>query len=376
MKKALIVSFSLLLSLALLSAAAGDTCLWSRAEPLHESYDGILYIRKQVESPRKMDIRAMRIDTETPGIRFYSTPRSEEWGEKIGDTGFHVETRRERTDNFIANARSRGIRVAAAVNASGWRPWPRSPWNVDASGLLVSLGELVSPGDGRASFIENKDFAVRMDRAGPDYDISNIRSAVTGFAFVLEDGEVIPGNATLHPRTGIGISEDKRYVYFMTIDGRQPEVSRGATTAEVGEWLHRFGSHKGINMDGGGSTTMAWWDPAAEASEILNSTSDAYPRHVASNIGVCVVEASLELEISGHGMVTISYPDTTAAGNGAYFEAHYSIDEKITLTAESFDDNNYVFTRWVIDGNTRENNELTVNARPDGRVTAIFTKKP
>lgn len=208
MKKVLIVSFAFLAYLSLLSPVAAETCLWSNAESLHESYDGILYVRKQVEYPRKMDIRAMRIDIKNPRIRFYSTPRAKEWGERIGDTGFHVETRRERTDNFIANARSRGIRVAAAINASGWRPWPRSPWNVDSSGLLVSLGTMVSPGDGGASFIENENFTVRMDTTGPGYDINNIRTAVTGFSFVLEDGEVIPGNTALHPRTGIGVSED------------------------------------------------------------------------------------------------------------------------------------------------------------------------
>ncbi len=147
-KKILLIFFAFLLSISLLSPVAADTCLWSNAESLHERWEGILHVRKQVESPRKMQINTLRIDTHDPGIRFYATPRAEGWGEPIGGEGLLVETRRERTDNFIAGARERGIKVVAAINASGWRPWPRSPWEVDASGLLVSLGVMVSPGDG------------------------------------------------------------------------------------------------------------------------------------------------------------------------------------------------------------------------------------
>ena len=58
----------------------------------------------------------------------------------------------------------------------------------------------------------------------------------------------------------------------MTIDGRQL-ASDGATTSEVGAWLKHFGAHTGINMDGGGSTTMAWWNPdgsGTNKSELLN----------------------------------------------------------------------------------------------------------
>ncbi len=82
----------------------------------------------------------------------------------------------------------------------------------------------------------------------------------------------------------------------MTIDGRQL-ASDGATTSEVGAWLKHFGAHTGINMDGGGSTTMAWWNPdrsGTNKSELLNfpvGTACCFPleRTVGSNIGVYYV---------------------------------------------------------------------------------------
>ena len=60
---------------------------------------------------------------------------------------------------------------------------------------------------------------------------------------------------------------------MVAIDGRRYS-RQGATTQELGEWLKKFGADDGINMDGGGSTTLAWWNPQASddaRSELINS---------------------------------------------------------------------------------------------------------
>ncbi len=41
------------------------------------------------------------------------------------------------------------------------------------------------------------------------------------------------------------------------VDGRQPGYSEGATLPEMGNLLKAHGAYTGINMDGGGSSTMA-----------------------------------------------------------------------------------------------------------------------
>jgi hypothetical protein len=59
----------------------------------------------------------------------------------------------------------------------------------------------------------------------------------------------------------------------MVIDGRQPS-SHGATVSEAGSWLLYFGAADGINLDGGGSTTMAFWNEESKLEdkcELLNS---------------------------------------------------------------------------------------------------------
>jgi hypothetical protein len=70
-----------------------------------------------------------------------------------------------------------------------------------------------------------------------------------------------------HPRTAVGVRADGRIV-LVTVDGRQPERSVGMTIAELAALLLELGALEAINMDGGGSTTMA------VRGKVVNSPSD------------------------------------------------------------------------------------------------------
>jgi exopolysaccharide biosynthesis protein len=56
---------------------------------------------------------------------------------------------------------------------------------------------------------------------------------------------------------------------LLVIDGRQKGTSEGATTAEVGEWLRSLGAAEGINLDGGGTTTLVTEGPDGRP-QVLN----------------------------------------------------------------------------------------------------------
>ena len=287
--RALIVS----LVLPCLTHGQLETYDWSVA---NELYPGIKHVEVTVSNPRKMVINAMQIDTATPGLKFYTTGRCSPWAENS------TETQRQRTRDFIRESQTTDKKLVVAINADAWNPWIPAEWdqqtNRDLLGLAVSEGTLVSDGSGTASLIIDRDGTVSMASTSAGYGISDVQTAVSGFVFCLSAGSPLPSGDDLHPRTGTGLSENGRYVYFMTIDGRQPD-SEGATTEEVGSWLKYFGAYTGINMDGGGSTTMAWWDPEATGSDkcrLLNnprgsggygiSTSE---RCVGNNIGVYYV---------------------------------------------------------------------------------------
>jgi phosphodiester glycosidase len=58
-----------------------------------------------------------------------------------------------------------------------------------------------------------------------------------------------------HPRTAIARLKDGRML-IVTVDGRQPGTSVGMPLPELAALLLEFGGSDGINLDGGGSTTM------------------------------------------------------------------------------------------------------------------------
>ena len=159
--------------------------------------------------------------------------------------------------------------MVVAINADAFSPWPAPFDNEHAhrfAGLAVSDGTLVSRGSGTPSLLQTKSGDLRIARTDQNTDTADIELAVSGFGLCLIDGQPQPGGDDLHPRTGLGLSADNRVIVAVTIDGRQP-ASAGATTQEVGQWLKYFGAYQGINMDGGGSTTMAWWDPTASGED-------------------------------------------------------------------------------------------------------------
>jgi len=140
-------------------------------------------------------------------------------------------------------------------------------------GLAISDQVMISEAQGGPSLIVGDDGKLKIAAVRVGDDLSAIQDAVSGFGLCLENGQVLPGDDSLHPRTGLGLSTEGRYLFLMTIDGRQP-ASAGATTSDLGTLLKQAGAMTAINMDGGGSTTLAWWDPTADtdqACQVLNS---------------------------------------------------------------------------------------------------------
>ena len=62
--------------------------------------------------------------------------------------------------------------------------------------------------------------------------------------------------AARHPRTALGLDARRRLAWLVTVDGRQPGFSEGASLDELTDILISLGARDAINLDGGGSTTM------------------------------------------------------------------------------------------------------------------------
>jgi hypothetical protein len=91
------------------------------------------------------------------------------------------------------------------------------------------------------------------------------RSVFTALGFPENPGAAV--FAKRHPRSGIGFSRDGRILYFVTVDGRQNN-SAGMSLPEFAKLMVSLGIAQGLNLDGGGSTTLV------VNGEVVNSPSD------------------------------------------------------------------------------------------------------
>jgi len=83
-------------------------------------------------------------------------------------------------------------------------------------------------------------------------------------------------SVTRHPRSGVGISRDSATLYLVTVDGRQ-ESSSGVSLVEFARVMQNLGIYEGVNLDGGGSTTMV------VNEKVVNHPSDLTGERTISN---------------------------------------------------------------------------------------------
>jgi hypothetical protein len=212
------------------------------ASPWKPVFRGVELADLTAAAPRPMKGHAVRIDLTADGVSFLATPGN---GDAPG------ETDGLKTSTFLAEHK-----LQLAINAAPFGPIHKDERREqDVVGLHVSRGKLVSPGQGAfPALLLTKDNKATV--AAPPFDLAGVENAVGGFHIVLKKGEVQAGDKSVHPRTAAGVSADGKTLVLLVIDGRQLGYSFGATTTEVGEWLKALGCAEGINLDGGGTTTL------------------------------------------------------------------------------------------------------------------------
>ncbi len=279
-------------------ALTGMEINWSKARTVHP---GIELIQLESTLPRLQKINLMRIDLQNKALRFTGTPRDPDWGKPMPDYDkLKIHTRRVRTRDFMLHARKPqdqngpGLNMIVAINAAPWIPWEK-PFDhkyAHPIGVNISDGQVISDSTApRAAFVVYKDGNADIVPSIPKTDYPKINLAASGFFLILQDGNFVEDNYSSNPqpRTAYGLSRDRRYLYLMTIDGRQKDWSLGATIRETAELLKDAGSHNAINMDGGGSATLCYWDAEQKKPVVLNRHSkDSYERPVGSSIGICL----------------------------------------------------------------------------------------
>ena len=282
---------------ACLAAAASWGWLNARPQPRPASrtlFQGITYEREARRSPRPMVIHTLTVDLRAPGIAFLVTP---------GDPNAELPVQARTTAQFLED-----FYLQAAVNGDGVTPWyssglldyyPHSGDPVDPIGLSASRGVVYSqdtddeptlcisrtnqarfgtPTGRLYNAISGNLMLVEQGRAAPGLEIdpADVREAERQ-AEGLRGGEAPqPGESSApapdlpQPRTAVALDKPGRRLILIVVDGRQPNYSEGATLGELAEIILEKGGHFGMNLDGGGSSTMVV-EAENGRPELLNS---------------------------------------------------------------------------------------------------------
>lgn len=280
----------LLLFFALLAAAllAGRLFLRFRPQPQalsQEIFQGILYERRVTRSPRPMVMHILTVDLQDPGIQLLVTP---------GDLKADLPLQARTTSQFL-----RQFNLQVAINGDGFTPWyannlfsyyPHSGDLVAPIGYAASQGEVYSEDTDREPTL----YISRTNRASFRTPTGRIYNAISGNLMLLEAGLPVQipesqDNDRADPRTALGIDKNGRRLILIVVDGRLPGYSVGITLQELSILLRDSGAYFGMNLDGGGSSTLSIQSPGG-APQVLNTPIHlgiaGWERPVGNHLGI------------------------------------------------------------------------------------------
>jgi exopolysaccharide biosynthesis protein len=259
-------------------------CVNARAEvtvtPWTPVFTGIDQASGSIDGKDASVVYAMRIDMKAPGIGFISTPHSGT-----------VDTTSETTTDFVKKNH-----VQLAINAGFFTPCCRAvEESKDILGVSISEGKIVSApstnGKYNVALLIGRHNQARITAVTPNDNLSKVSTAVAGSAIIVQKGKntgdinKLNSADSANPRTVVGLSKNRRYLYMVVIDGRHPGYSIGTTNQESAEILIALGAYTALNLDGGGSTTMARMDEKGNVMTV-NRPSGSAERFDASALGV------------------------------------------------------------------------------------------
>lgn len=249
-------------------------------------FQGITYSRQVRSTPNPLVIHTVRLELTTPHLRFLVTP-----GVEAQSGEFMART----TGEFV-----RQFGVQLAINGSLFHPfYSNTPWDfyphkgdrVKTRGLIISDGTLYSAN------LESKPVlcldqppvaAIQVGGCPP-----TTQQAIFGDVLLVVDGAAAslpttPYYTEPQARTAVALDKQGRILWLIVADGRQPYYSEGINLFDLAEFMVELGADTGLNLDGGGSTTLvaeSEWGPGLLNSPI-HTRLPLRQRPVATHLGV------------------------------------------------------------------------------------------
>ena len=245
---------------------------------------GVTYLQKNLTTPRKNKMHVMAVDLKTVGLEFLVTPSTHPQG--LLCTRITSKFLEEFGLSFAINGNGYSY-LDSSYNPGVLCPGGGDPVVVD--GYAASRGKVYSPKKTvyPVVYISSRNqVSINVPQPVPF-------NAIAGDRLVVDKGKVVKNLAATipNPRTAIGLNRNGRWLILMVIDGRQPDYSEGVTFPELAELLISYGVYMGVNMDGGGSSTMVIKGVDGKP-RILNQPIDmnvpGKERAVANHLGLLV----------------------------------------------------------------------------------------
>jgi len=284
------VGLGLASSVLCLLVVLGLGAVWywfgGRAQPAEKSqelFPGVHYARQVRQSPRPMVIHLVQVDLRAEGISLLVTP---------GDPKAELPLSARTTSQFLEE-----FNLQLAVNGDGFTPW-RSNGPLDVypkSGDAVApIGLAASQGVQYSTLTDDEPvlYISRNNRAQFNAPGGRIYNAISGNLMLVTRGQALTAlEGDPEPRTALALDRRGRTLLILVVDGRQPGYSEGATLAELAALIIEFGGYAGMNVDGGGSSTLVR-ESATGGAQVLNSPVDqgipGRERVVGNHLGIYV----------------------------------------------------------------------------------------
>jgi uncharacterized protein YraI len=239
---------------------------------------GATYFRREYSTPRTMVAHVLALDLQAAKYSFFVTPESQSGG--ISCTRTTSRFLSEFSQHIAINGDGFSYLPAGSVTCAAGDP-------VKVNGYAASNGKIYNTKAAASMFI-NASNEVTLEKAK-----GSVYNAISGDRIILRAGKRVSDLAigVPDPRTAVGLTQNGRGIILMVIDGRQPGYSEGINLHELVDMLVAFGAYSGINLDGGGSSSMVvkGFD---NQPRILNSPVDSNvrgkERSVANHLGIVI----------------------------------------------------------------------------------------
>jgi len=214
-------------------------------------------------------VHLIRADLTCPGIRLFGTSETEK-----GMTTSKFAERTAATVAINGDFYNSGF-VPRGLNISDSRLWKGTRDKIDRSFLACSSGNRcqIDPVDHEATPRPEWETAVGGWQTYVDGNFVCARESSPSCT--------VSNGGTAHPRTAVGLDAARKRIFFIVVEGRQADYP-GMTLEQLGGVFRKLGIAEGLNLDGGGSSTLV----------VLGRRVNALPvnqpeeRRVANHLGI------------------------------------------------------------------------------------------